>query len=112
MNINRNNNSLDSSYNFISLFSRGLNSNLDDSSSIWSGVYYFLFGRQKKINSIGDRECNELCKCQFKPGLLTDIPFLVRTSALLNKIMPIVSDHLRSLFNWYQKNQSNQESQC
>jgi len=31
-------------------------------------------------------------------GSLTDIPFLVRTSALLNKIMLNVSAHIRSLF--------------
>jgi len=41
--------------------------------------------------------------CQLKPGSLTDIPFLVRTSALLNHIMPVVSDHLRSLFNRHRK---------
>jgi len=56
-------------------------------------IIFFLVDR-KKFNSIGDREWNDLCKCQFKPGSLTDIPFLVRTSTLLNKIMLIVSDHL------------------
>ena len=44
-----------------------------------------------------------VCKCQLKPGSLTDIPFLVRTSALLNHIMPVVSDHLRSLLNRHPK---------
>jgi len=82
---------------------RGSNSNSDESSSNWHGVYYFLLGGKKKFNSIGDREWNDLCKCQLKPGSLTDIPFLVRTSALLNHIMPIVSDHLRSLFNRHRK---------
>jgi len=51
----------------------------------------------------GDREWNEFCKCQLKPGSFTDVPLLVRTSALLNKIMPIVSDRLRSLFNRFKK---------
>jgi len=49
------------------------------------------------------REWNDLCKCQLKPGSLTDIPFLVRPSALLNHIMPIVSNHLWSLFNRHRK---------
>ena len=42
--------------------------------------YNFLLGGQKKNNSIGDREWNDLCKCQFKPDSLTDILFLVRTT--------------------------------
>jgi len=79
------------------------NSNSDESSSNWHGVYYFLHGGKKKINSIGDREWNDLSNCQLKPSSLTDIPFLVRTSALLNQIIPIVSDHLRSLFNRHRK---------
>jgi len=58
---------------------------------------------KKKNNSIGDREWIDLCKCQLKSGSLTDNPFLVRTSALLNHIMPVVSDHLRSLFNRHRK---------
>jgi len=95
-NSNRN---LDYSNNFISIMTRDSNFNSDESSSNWHGVYYFLFGGKKKFNSIGDREWNDLCKCQLKPGSLTDIPFLVRTSALLNHITPIVSNHLRSLFN-------------
>jgi len=82
---------------------RGSNSNSDESSFNWRGVYYFLLGGKKKFNSIEDREWNDLCKCQLKPGLLTDVPFLVRTSALLNHIMPIISDHLRSLFNRHRK---------
>ena len=79
------------------------NSNSDESSSNWRGVYYFLLGRKKKFNSIGDSEWNDLCKCQLKPSSLTDVPFLVRTYALLNHIMPIVSDYLRSLFNSHWK---------
>ena len=50
--INRNNyrhRNLDSSNIFINLFSRSLNSNLDDSSSNCRGVYYFLLSGQKKI---------------------------------------------------------------
>ena len=43
-------------------------------------------------------------KCELKPGSVTDIPFLVRTSALLNHSMPVVSDYLRSLFNKHRKN--------
>ena len=90
---------LDSSNNFISIMTRVSKSILDESSSNWRGVYYFLLGRKKKFNSIGDSEWNDLCKCQLKPSSLTDVPFLVRTYALLNHIMPIVSDYLRSLFN-------------
>ena len=82
---------------------RGSNSNSDESSFNWHGVYYFLLGGKKKFNSIGDREWNDLCKCQLKPGSLTDVLFLVRTSTLLNHTMPIVSDHLRSLFNRHRK---------
>ena len=82
---------------------RGSNSNSDESSSNWRGVYYFLLGGNKKFNSIGDREWNDLCKYQLKPGSLTDIPFLVLTSAPLNHIVLIVSDYLRSLFNRHRK---------
>ena len=46
-------------------------------------------------------EC--LCKCPLKPDSLTDIPFLVRTSALLNHIMSVVSDHPQYLFNRHRK---------
>jgi len=53
------------------------------------------FWWKKFFYSIRDRERNDLCKCQLKPGSLTDIPFLVRTSALLNHIIPFVSDHLQ-----------------
>jgi len=49
------------------------------------------------------KEWNDLFRCQLKPGSLTDIPFLVRISALLNHIMLNVSDHLRSLFNRHRK---------
>jgi len=82
---------------------RGSNSNSDESPSNWRGVYYFLLGGKKKFNSIGDREWNDLCKCQLKPGSLTGILFLVRKFALQNHIMSIVSDHLRSLFNRHRK---------
>jgi len=69
---------------------------LDDSSFNWRRLYYFLPSgpKKKKKNSIGDRKWNDLYKCQFKPGSLTDIPFLVRTSALLKKYMPIISSYL------------------
>jgi len=93
----------DSCNNFISIMTRGSNSNSDVSSSNWRGVYYFFLGGEKNFNSISDREWNDLCKCQLKPDSLTDIPFLVRTSALLNHIMPIASNHLRSLFNRHGK---------
>ena len=98
-----NNENSESSNNFISIMTRGSNFNSDESSSNWRGVYYFLLGVKGKFNSIGDREWNDLCKCQLKHGSLTDVPFLVRTSALLNHIMPIVSDHLRFLFNRHRK---------
>ena len=63
------------------------------------GVRYILSGK-KKFNSIGDREWNDLCKCQLKPGSLTSIPFLLMNE---NHTMPIVSDHLRSLFKRHRK---------
>jgi len=67
------------------------------------GILFPSCGK-KKFNSIGDREWNDLCKCKLKPGSFTYIPFLVRTSsALLNHIMPIISDHLRSLFDKHRK---------
>ena len=49
-NSNRN---LDSSNNFISIMTRGINFISDESSSNWRGVYYFLLGGKKKFNSIG-----------------------------------------------------------
>jgi len=36
-------------------------------------------------------------------GSFTDVPLLIRTSALLNIIMFVVFDHLRSLFIKYKK---------
>jgi len=56
---------------------KGLNSNSYESSSSWRGVYYFFLGGKKKFNSIEDREWNDSCKCQLKPGSLTDILFLI-----------------------------------
>ena len=38
------NRNLDSSNNFINTMTRGLNSNSDELSSNWRGVYYFLLG--------------------------------------------------------------------
>jgi len=48
-NSNRN---LDSSNNFISIMTKSLNSNSDESSSNWRGVYYFPLGGKKKFNSL------------------------------------------------------------
>jgi len=64
---------------------RDINTNSDESSSNWRRVYYFLLGGKKKFNSIGDREWNDLCKCQVKPVSLKDIPFLVRISTQQTK---------------------------
>ena len=75
------NKNLDSSNNFISIMTRG--DNPIQMSRHLISVGYFLLGGKKKFNSIGDREWNDLCKRHLKPGSLTDIPYLVRTSALL-----------------------------
>jgi len=47
------------------------NTNSDESSSNWRGVYYCLLGGKKKFNSKGDREWNDLCKCLFKTWFIT-----------------------------------------
>jgi len=57
------------------------------------GVGYIISFLVERKNLILIGEWNDLCKCQLKPSSLTDIPFLVRTSALLDHIMPVVSDH-------------------
>ena len=56
-----------------------------------------------KIQGIGSRMI--FVNACWSLGSFTDAPLQVRTSALLNIIMPmtIVSDHLRSLLNWYKK---------
>ena len=43
------NRNLDSGNNFISIMTRDSNSNSDESSSNWHGVYYFLLGGKKKF---------------------------------------------------------------
>jgi len=43
------NRNLDSSNNFISIMTRGSNSNSDELSSNWRGVYYFLLGGESML---------------------------------------------------------------
>ena len=44
------NRKLDFINSFISIMTRGINSNSDESLSNWRGVYYFLLGGKKKFN--------------------------------------------------------------
>ncbi|OUM68688.1 hypothetical protein PIROE2DRAFT_3531, partial [Piromyces sp. E2] len=46
-------------------------------------------------------EWENLCKYQLKYGSLSDIPFLVKTAAFFNKVMPIVSGQRWSVINRY-----------
>ncbi|ORX87241.1 hypothetical protein BCR32DRAFT_274705 [Anaeromyces robustus] len=54
--------------------------------------------------NLGKEEWNSLCKAQLKPSTFSDVPLLVRTSALLLRIMPTVSGQIWSLFNRYPNN--------
>ena len=74
-----------------------INNNVYNNSSVCKKIFKFLLGGQK--NNFNIREWKELCKCQTESGVYTEIPFLVVTAALLNKIMPIAIGQQWSMFN-------------
>ncbi|OUM59628.1 hypothetical protein PIROE2DRAFT_67663, partial [Piromyces sp. E2] len=59
---------------------------------------FILSGRNNNRNKI---ERKNLCNYQFKSGNLSDIPFLAKTAAFFNKLLPIVSDQRWSVINKY-----------
>ncbi|OUM65630.1 hypothetical protein PIROE2DRAFT_67177, partial [Piromyces sp. E2] len=65
-----------------------------------SKVFNFLLGGSRN-NNRNKIEWENLCKCQVKSGSLSDIPFLAKTAAFFNKVMPIVSDQRWSVINRY-----------
>jgi len=103
--INNNNNSLNNSINYNNLVSNASSGvNFHSNSLEWSRVYYFLLGGRVNHYNLGKEEWNSLCKAQLKPSTFSDVPLLVRTSALLLRIMPTVSGQIWSLFNRYPNN--------
>jgi len=58
------------------------------SNSKRSEVFNFLLGGRRNNNN--NNEWENLCKCQFKSGNLSEIPFLAKTAAFLNSVMPII----------------------
>ncbi|OUM58884.1 hypothetical protein PIROE2DRAFT_15759 [Piromyces sp. E2] len=52
--------------------------------------FNFLLG-ERRNNNRNQIEWENLCKYQLKSGNLSDIPFLAKTAAFFNKVMPIVS---------------------
>ena len=73
------------------------NNNVFNNSSVCKKVFKFLLGGRK--HNSNSREWVELCKCQTQNGTYTELPFLVVTAALLNKIMPIAIGQQWSLLN-------------
>ncbi len=91
-------NSLDNSCNnLVSNFSCGINFHSNELE--WRRVYYFLLGGRVNYHDLGSVEWRNLCKAQIKPSTFSDVPLMVRTAALLNKIMPVASGQMWSLFN-------------
>ena len=90
------------------------NSNLERNRNVnWYRIYiFFIGGRKSKCVNDADnypykREWNNLYKCQTKPGVYTDIPFLLRSAAILNNIMPVACRRQHILFNKFKTNLSN-----
>ncbi|OUM56518.1 hypothetical protein PIROE2DRAFT_18848, partial [Piromyces sp. E2] len=65
-----------------------------------SKVFNFLLGGRRN-NNRNQIEWVNPCKYQLKSGYLSDIPFLAKTAAFFNKVMPIVSDQRWSVINRY-----------
>ena len=61
-------------------------------------VFNFLLGGRRNNNN-NKTEWENLCKCQLKSGNLSEIPFLAKTAAFFNSIMPIVTGQRWSLIN-------------
>ena len=70
----------------------------------WRRVYYFLLGGRFNHYDLGKKEWNDPCIKQLKSSNFSDVPLLVRTAALLNKIMPTVNGQIWSLFNRFSNN--------
>ncbi|OUM70698.1 hypothetical protein PIROE2DRAFT_1254 [Piromyces sp. E2] len=88
---NSSENGLNNSYSEISNNSDCVNENL---------IFYFLLGG-KLNNNKNKTEWENLCNYQLKSGNLSDIPFLAKTAAFFNKIMPIVSGQRWLVINRY-----------
>ena len=65
------------------------------------GILFPSWWTEKNIISIGNREWNDFCKYQLKPSSFYRRPTL--GTYYLNIIMPVASDHFRSLFRRYKK---------
>ena len=72
--------------------------NLSVNENNCSNLYNFLLGGRRNSNR-NNNEWKNLYHCQTKTGNLTDIPFLAKTAALFNSIMPIVSAQRWSVIN-------------
>ena len=84
----------------------GVNENLsvNNSVNICSKVFNFLLGGKCSNENINNKtEWGNMCKCQLKPGAYSEIPFLAKTAAFFNSIMPIVFGQQWSLFNKHKK---------
>ena len=70
------------------------------STSKCSKVFNFLLGgRRKNKRNNNNTEWEILCKHQIKSGDLSEVPFLAKTAAFFNTIMPIVSGQQWLVFN-------------
>ena len=67
------------------------------SNSKRSKVFNFLLGGRRNNNN--NNEWENLCKCQLKSGNLSEIPFLAKTAAFLDSVMPIVIGQRWPLIN-------------
>ncbi|OUM67281.1 hypothetical protein PIROE2DRAFT_5343, partial [Piromyces sp. E2] len=82
-------------------FSLSVNrSSINRSNRKCSKVFNFLLGGRGN-NNRNQIEWENLCKYQFKSGSLSDIPFLAKTAAFFNIVMPIVSGQRWSVINRY-----------
>ena len=77
----------------------------------WYRIYIFLIGGSvsnlgkytfNSGNTPNTREWKDLYNCQLKAGKYSEVPFLLRSAAILNDIMPCAMKRQHILFNKFQ----------
>ncbi|OUM58943.1 hypothetical protein PIROE2DRAFT_67712, partial [Piromyces sp. E2] len=63
-------------------------------------VFNFLLGGRRN-NNRNKTEWENRCKYQLKSSSLSNVPFLAKTAAFFNKVIPIVSGQRWSIINRY-----------
>ena len=90
------------------------NNNLELNKNVnWYRIYIFFIGGRDSfvINDVNNcpykKEWETLYRCQINSGKYTKDPFLLRSVAILNKIMTVACKRQHILFNKFKTNLSN-----